>query len=41
MRSRNRDDPKKIGLWKLGRTIGTGSSGEHIARSRRVYVNRS
>ncbi|KAJ7155501.1 kinase-like domain-containing protein [Mycena crocata] len=27
------DDPKRIGLWKIGRTIGTGSSGRvRIAR---------
>ena len=24
------DDPKRIGLWKIGRTIGTGSSGTYI-----------
>ncbi|KAJ7816621.1 Pkinase-domain-containing protein [Mycena leptocephala] len=28
------DDPKRIGLWKIGRTIGTGSSGRvRIARN--------
>lgn len=24
---RGEDDPKMIGLWKVGRTIGKGSSG--------------
>ncbi|KAF8216401.1 kinase-like domain-containing protein [Mycena galopus ATCC 62051] len=28
------DDPKRIGLWKIGRTIGTGSSGRvRVARN--------
>ncbi|KAF9820578.1 hypothetical protein IEO21_01281 [Rhodonia placenta] len=32
-RSRREDDPKMIGLWKVGRTIGKGSSGRvRIAR---------
>lgn len=25
------DDPKMIGLWKVGRTIGKGSSGIYVA----------
>lgn len=27
-KSRKEDDPKVIGLWKIGRTIGKGSSGK-------------
>ena len=27
LRRKTTDDPKRIGLWKIGRTIGTGSSG--------------
>ncbi|CAK5267567.1 unnamed protein product, partial [Mycena citricolor] len=31
------EDPKRIGLWKIGRTIGTGSSGRvRIARNSRT-----
>ena len=30
---RKEDDPKVIGLWKIGRTIGKGSSGESILPS--------
>ncbi|KAJ7672670.1 kinase-like domain-containing protein [Mycena rosella] len=31
------DDPKRIGMWKIGRTIGTGSSGRvRIARNSRT-----
>lgn len=26
-RTREEDDPKMIGLWKIGRTIGKGSQG--------------
>lgn len=26
-RARKENDPKMIGLWKIGRTIGKGSSG--------------
>jgi hypothetical protein len=28
---RKEDDPKVIGLWKIGRTIGKGSSGTPIS----------
>lgn len=27
-RNRKNDDPKVIGLWKIGRTIGQGASGK-------------
>ncbi|KAK2463692.1 hypothetical protein APHAL10511_004443 [Amanita phalloides] len=37
MRNKHGDDPKRIGLWKLGRTIGAGSSGRvRIARHSRT-----
>ncbi|PSR72834.1 hypothetical protein PHLCEN_2v11331 [Hermanssonia centrifuga] len=29
-RSKKDDDPKMIGLWKIGRTIGKGSSGTWV-----------
>lgn len=29
-RGRNADDPRMIGPWKIGRTIGKGASGEHL-----------
>ncbi|KAJ7634098.1 kinase-like domain-containing protein [Mycena polygramma] len=33
-RNAGADDPKRIGLWKIGRTIGTGSSGRvRVARN--------
>lgn len=38
MRNKHNEDPKKIGLWKLGRTIGTGSSGNHLACSPREHI---
>jgi hypothetical protein len=27
---REKQDPKKVGPWRIGKTIGTGSSGEYL-----------
>lgn len=28
--SRDKQDPKRVGPWRIGKTIGTGSSGQSI-----------
>lgn len=35
-RNRGEDDPKMIGLWKVGRTIGKGSSGIYLGCYKRM-----